>query len=257
MALLHVDFFSDVLGMCMQMDVILPQRTNGQIGMEGKRSEGKYPTLYLLHGMSDDHTIWQRRTSIERYVADLGIAVVMPSTHLAWYCNTAYSHRYWTYISEELPRICRDFFPAMSDKREETFAAGLSMGGYGALKLGLRASETFGKVASLSGALDAADFASWGGRDEAYWSGVLGPVESRKNSDDDLFYQAELLKKSGKPLPEIYMWCGTEDGLLGHNHRMRDHLNALGYNLTYAESTGNHGWGWWDEQIQPVLKWMF
>ena len=70
MALLHVDFFSDVLGMCTQMDVILPENTRGQIGMEGKAGAGRLKTLYLLHGMSDDHTIWQRRTSIERYAAD-------------------------------------------------------------------------------------------------------------------------------------------------------------------------------------------
>ena len=88
MALLHVNFFSDVLGMCMNMDVILPQQTKNQIGMKGTRKDGKIPTLYLLHGMSDDHTIWQRRTSIERYVSEMGIAVVMPTTHLGWYTNT-------------------------------------------------------------------------------------------------------------------------------------------------------------------------
>ena len=86
MALLHVNFFSNVLGMCMDMDVILPQKTHGQIGMEGQGAGGRYKTMYLLHGMSDDQTIWQRRTSIERYVSKLGIAVVKPTTHLA--CNT-------------------------------------------------------------------------------------------------------------------------------------------------------------------------
>lgn len=141
MALLHVDFFSDVLGMCTSADVILPQQTSGQIGMEGKGAEGKLKTMYLLHGMSDDQTIWQRRTSIERYVSQLGIAVVMPTTHLAFYTDTTYGMRYWTYISEELPKICREFFPQMSDKKEDNLAAGLSMGGYGAWKLGLGASE--------------------------------------------------------------------------------------------------------------------
>ena len=110
MALLHVDFFSDVLGMSVNMDVILPQKTNGQIGMEGIAADGKYKTMYLLHGMSDDQTIWQRRTSIERYVSKLGIAVVMPTTHLAFYTDTCYGMRYWTFISEELPGICREFF---------------------------------------------------------------------------------------------------------------------------------------------------
>ena len=135
MALLHVNYFSNVLGMCMNMDVILPQQTKGQIGMEGAVNSTSYPTLYLLHGMSDDHTIWQRRTSIERYVSDMGIAVVMPTVHLGWYTDMVHGRKYWTFISEELPAICRSFFPNLSDKREETFAAGLSMGGYGALKL--------------------------------------------------------------------------------------------------------------------------
>ena len=94
MALLHVNFFSDVLGMATSMDVILPEQTMGQIGMEGRASDKPYPTLYLLHGMSDDHTIWQRRTSIERYVSDMGIAVVMPTTHLGWYTDMAQGNRY-------------------------------------------------------------------------------------------------------------------------------------------------------------------
>ena len=107
MALLHVDFFSDVLGMSVNMDVLLPQQTRGQIGMEGKGSEGKYKTMYLLHGMSDDQTIWQRRTSIDPYVRNLGIALLNRTNHLAYNTDTAYGMRYWTFISRELPEICR------------------------------------------------------------------------------------------------------------------------------------------------------
>ena len=96
MALLHVDFFSTVLGMSMNMDVILPQQTWGQIGMEGKGADGKVKTMYLLHGMSDDHTIWQRMTSIERYVIRLGIAVVKTTTNLSFYKYTNSCMSYWT-----------------------------------------------------------------------------------------------------------------------------------------------------------------
>ncbi len=257
MALMHVDFFSNVLGMCVQMDVILPQRTVGQIGMEGKGG-GRYPTLYLLHGMSDDHTIWQRRTSIERYVSDMGIAVVMPSTHLAWYTDTQYGYRYWEYISHELPEICRSFFNGMSDRREDTFAAGLSMGGYGAFKLGLGASETFSAVASLSGGLDIVDSlsTSWYTDRKPLWDGIFGNPQQVKGSDNDLFTLAEKLKRSRKPLPKMFMWCGTEDFLYQQNLRMRDHLQTLGYDLTYTESSGNHNWECWDAQIQNVLKWL-
>ena len=146
MALLHVDFFSRVLSMCVQMDVILPQETKGQIGMAGKGGRN-YPTLYLLHGLSDDHTIWQRRTSIERYVSDMGMAVVMPTTARCWYTDSP-SGKYFSYIADELPEICREFFPNMSPSREDTYIAGLSMGGYGAFKIAMSRSERFSMAAA-------------------------------------------------------------------------------------------------------------
>lgn len=254
MALFHVDFSSSALGMCVQMDVILPQRPTGMIGITDNAPEGKYPTLYLLHGMSDDHTIWQRRTSIERYVADKGIAVVMPCCHLAWYTDMYRGQKYWTYIAEELPAICRQFFPNMSDRREDTWAAGLSMGGYGAMKFGLRAPETFSKVASLSGGLDAVTIASKLG-ERSFWEDVFGPADRIEGSFNDLFAAAAELKDS--PLrPEVYMWCGTEDFLYDQNVKMRDHLRALGYDLTYEESPGDHQWKYWDAKIQTILDWL-
>ncbi|MGI5893492.1 MAG: alpha/beta hydrolase [Candidatus Merdivicinus sp.] len=256
MALMHVDFFSNVLGMCVQADVIIPQRTTGQIGMEGKGGSEKYPTLYLLHGMSDDQTIWQRRTSIERYANDLGLAVVMPTTHLAWYTDTQYGYRYFTYISEELPQICRSFFNGMSDRREDTFAAGLSMGGYGAFKLGLRASETFSAVASLSGALDIRTIGDRHSARKQLFEGIFGDLSKVAGSENDLFWLAEQLAASNKPKPMMYQWCGTEDSLYPQNLLMRDHLIQLGYDLTYEESHGDHRWEYWDEKIQSVLQWL-
>jgi putative tributyrin esterase len=258
MALLHVNFFSDVLGMCMNMDVILPQKTSGQIGMEGNVAEGKIPVLYLLHGMSDDHTIWQRRTSIERYVTDMGIAVVMPTTHLGWYTNMAYGHKYWTFISKELPEICRSFFNNLSDNREENYVAGLSMGGYGALKMGLAVSDKFGAVAALSAATDVKEICKnlEKEEDKHFWRNIFGELDQVENSENDLFALATELKASGKPLPKIYMWCGTEDFLYQQNVRMKNHLNELGYDLTYEESPGDHQWKYWDEKIQTVLNWI-
>ncbi len=256
MALLHVDFFSHVLGMEMQMDVVLPEATRGQIGMEGRDGGAAWKTLYLLHGMSDDHTIWQRRTSIERYAADKGIAVVMPTTHLGWYTDMYRGLKYFSFIAGELPKICRQMFPRMSHRREDTFAAGLSMGGYGALKCALRAPEVFSRAASLSGGVDAAavaaDVASPNAR---LWYDIFGPVDRIRGSFNDLFAAAEEMKDS--PLrPDVYMWCGTEDFLYDQNVRMRDHLRALGYNLFYEESPGDHQWKYWDAKIQTALDWL-
>lgn len=259
MALMHVDFFSDVLGMSMNMDVILPQRTRGQIGMEGKAEDGKYKTMYLLHGMSDDHTTWQRRTSIERYVSSLGIAVVMPATHLGFYTDTTYGMRYWTFISEELPHICREFFPQMSEKREDTLAAGLSMGGYGAWKLGLGASGTFGAAASLSGALDIVDDYRRTEREMAdrlpLFRGIFGDIRRLEVSDDDILALADKLAASDQERPRLYAWCGTEDFLYQGNQKAWEHVQNLGYELSCSESPGDHQWKYWDEKIKDVLDW--
>jgi putative tributyrin esterase len=259
MALMHVQFFSNVLELCMDMDVILPQETDGQIGMEGKTVTGKYKTMYLLHGMSDDQTIWQRRTSIERYVSQLGIAVVMPTTHLAFYTDTTYGMKYWTFISQELPKICQEFFPRMSEKKEDNLAAGLSMGGYGAWKLGFGASETFGAAASLSGALDIVEDYQRVIRENpkkaAIFQSIFGNVEQLEHSENNLFVLAKKLVDEKKEMPRLYSWCGTEDFLYQGNVKAWDYVKKLGYNLTCRESAGDHQWKYWDEKIKDVLGW--
>ena len=257
MALMHVEFFSDVLGMCMDMDVLIPQNTENQIGMKGNAADGKYKTMYLLHGMSDDQTIWMRRTSIERYVSSLGIAVVMPTTHLGFYTDTQYQMKYWTFISQELPNICREFFPQMSDRREDTLAAGLSMGGYGAWKLGLRASDTFGAAASLSGCLDVATDYERHKDDERslLFRAIFGTPEQLKGSENDIWALADSLAAKQKELPRLYAWCGTEDFLYQDNIRTWEYIKKLGYDLTCEESAGDHQWKYWDEKIQDVLRW--
>lgn len=259
MALLHVDFFSDVLGMCVEMDVILPQATRGQIGMEGKSAdEGDWPVLYLLHGMSDDHTIWQRRTSIERYVSEYGMAVVMPSTQLGWYTDMAVGQKWWTYISKELPAVVHSFFPNITTKREKTFAAGLSMGGYGALKCGLCAPETFGAVAALSGGLDVAAICEnpESHKDTTLWQDIFGDPARVRAGENDLFAAAGRLAASNRPKPAIYIWCGSEDFLIQHNRDMKLHLESLSIPFTYEESPGDHQWKYWDAKIQDVLRWL-
>src|SRR5690625_2816006 len=103
MALIRCDFFSEVLKLSTSMTVILPENNKSQIGMENKAFNNKHQTLFLLHGLSDDHTIWTRRTSIERYVASLGLAVVMPQVDHSFYTDMEYGKQYWTFLTEELP----------------------------------------------------------------------------------------------------------------------------------------------------------
>lgn len=263
MALIHCDFFSETLALSCSMTVILPQATGKQIGMTGRSAAADaaagfrgHPTLYLLHGLSDDHTIWTRRTSIERYVAPLGLAVVMPAAGRSFYADMACGPRYWTFISEELPRLARQFFP-LSDRREDNFVAGLSMGGYGAFKLALRKPEMFAAAASLSGVLDMdARLAEADGDWRRELCNVFDPA-AFAGSGDDVMHLAEELAKSNRPRPALYACCGTKDYLLGGNRRFRDLARRVGLDLLYEEDEGHaHEWGYWDMTIQRVLQWL-
>ena len=254
MALIHCDFFSDSLGLSSSMTVILPQNTRKQIGMTGKAGAKKHPVLYLLHGMSDDHTIWARRTSIERYVSDLGLAVVMPAAGRSYYTNTHCGMPYWTFISEELPALVESFFP-ISDKREDTFAAGLSMGGYGAFKLALARPEKFAAAASLSGALDPQELSTSMPERSIEHHSTFGD-QALYGSSNDLYFLSRELAKSDIPKPRLFQCCGTEDFLYQDNLKFKAHLNSLSFDLTYEEGPGSHEWGYWDTQIQQVLRWL-
>jgi len=252
-ALLHCDFHSHVLGMAMAMDVILPQPEPGADGLTAATA-ARYPCLYLLHGLSDDQTIWQRRTSIERYVAGLPLAVVMPAAHRSFYTNMRHGLRYWDYISLEVPAVAESLF-AISGRREDRFAAGLSMGGYGAFKLALRCPARFAAAGSLSGALDVALLAAqWGETAPPDFRCIFGG-EPAAGTDDDLFHLAEQV--AATPLrPRLWQCCGTEDFLYGQNTRFRDCAGALGLPLTYSEGPGSHDWGYWDCNIQRFLQWL-
>jgi putative tributyrin esterase len=252
MAFIQCDFFSEALGLSTSMSVILPQQTQSQMGLTGNVIAAKHPTLYLLHGLSDDHTIWMRRTSIERYASELGIAVVMPSVQRSFYEDMEYGMNFWTFVSEELPAIARSFFP-LSEKREDNFVAGLSMGGYGAFKLALNCPDQYAAAASLSGALIADTIYD---RFPSDASLVYKSRESIKGSDSDLLAAAERLAKSDQPTPLLYQICGTEDFLYEDNKKFREFVESLDLTLKYAEAPGDHSWAFWDEYIQNVLRWL-
>ncbi|MBQ8350714.1 MAG: esterase family protein [Clostridia bacterium] len=257
MALVHLDFHSDVLQMAVNVDVILPQAPTTQVGMGGKR-ESVFPTLYLLHGLSDDHTIWQRRTSIERYAARYGIAVVMPNAHRSWYTDMAHGGKYFTYVSEELPTVCRSFFRGMSEAREYNYVAGLSMGGYGALKVAMANPTRYAGVASFSGAIDVYKYCL----EEGYvghrsWGDVFGSVDNIVGTVNDVYGTAERQIAAGATMPKIYLSCGTEDGFLPATQKMRAVLEKGGVAHAYREAPGNHTWEFWDDEIQRAIAYFF
>ncbi|PKH39084.1 S-formylglutathione hydrolase FrmB [Nocardioides alpinus] len=250
MALLTCDLFSETLQRGTSMTVVLPQPTTEQIGVSGAVPDGPARVLYLLHGLSDDHTAWLRYTSIERYAAARGFAVVMPAVDRSFYANEAHGHAYWDFVSEELPQVVRRFLNVSHDPAD-TFVAGLSMGGYGALKHAVTFPERFAGVASLSGVTDILQLGARLERSEIVervFDGTFGP-------QDDLFGLLEAVDPA--TAPRLYIGCGTgEDRLLPPNERFAEVARARGLDVTTDFRPGVHEWGLWDAQVQDVLDWM-
>jgi len=257
LALIDCRFFSESLGLSTAMTVILPQTTGSQIGMQNVVRGEKHKTLYLLHGLSDDHTIWSRRTSIERYVAPLGIAVVMPEVHRSFYTDMKFGGAYETFVADELPRIARSFFP-LSDKRDDNYIAGLSMGGYGAFKIALNHPGQYCAAASLSGVLDIARRAANAEPPVRYdLVNAFGADLSVQGTRNDLFAQLAKISVTPPQLPRLYACCGEGDSLYDQNIAFRDHARALGVELTWqSDPIYQHTWDYWDLRIQSVLDWM-
>lgn len=255
MALVHCHFFSQVLGLMSTLSALLPDPLPDSSGGEGDGPH-LFPTLYLLHGLSDDHTAWQRRTSLERYVEGVNLAVIMPAVQRSFYADTTTGQRYWTFISEEVPAMARHFFP-LSGERNDNYVAGLSMGGYGAFKLALTHPERYAAAASLSGALDVVRLAQ---DEQAAGQGelrhIFGEARALAGSPNDLFHLAAQLVAQDRPRPHLYQWCGREDFLHADNLRFRERAKKLGLALRYEEGPGGHDWLCWDAQIQQVLAWL-
>lgn len=251
MAFFDCHFFSETLGLTVSAHVLIPQT--------GTRRKA-HRTLWLLHGLSDDHTKWTRMTSIERYAAEKDLAVVMPAVARSFYQDMACGPRYWTYLSAELPVLMRRFFP-LSGRREDNFVAGLSMGAYGALRLGLAHPRRFAAVACFSGALDYVGRLRNSGSTRSRisrteWEAIAGPGMDAEGTDSDLFHLATRAAKSSGPKPALYLSCGTEDELLPDTRAFHRHLDALHWRHHYDESPGAHDWAYWDTHIRRALDWL-
>lgn len=253
MACTEFHYYSRVLDIDVTVSVILPE-VKTMLEQDGT----PLPTLYLLHGLSDDHTHWIRQTRLEFYARRYRLAIIMPCVNRSFYTDMKHGAKYFTFVSEELPKVMELYFP-LSHEREERFAAGLSMGGYGAMKLGLLCPEKYAAVASLSGAVEMeADFFRHSvQKDDAFLrelTDIFGPFEEFMQSDNCLTRVAERLDPA--KAPRMYMACGTADFLFDSNE---DFVRRFGekFSIRYdTEEGAAHTWDFWDRQIEKVLAWL-
>ena len=237
MALLDVHFDGESIGKQSSMLVLMPP------------GKGPFPVLYLLHGLSDDHTIWLRRTGIERYVAGLNLIVVMPDGHRSFYVNDPRPGglAYEDHLVKDVVGFCDRVFPTRP-RRDSRAVAGLSMGGFGAVMLALKNPGLFGAAVSHSGALGFAH-----GREEI--RAEMRPLAKALPASYDCFRLAGRVNQ-GPPRtrPAIRFDCGTDDFLLPVNRRFHHRLDRIGYPHEYAEFPGGHSWAYWDEHTRETLS---
>lgn len=255
MALIQVNYVSSVLQRTVSLQVILPV---DKLTPDGKLMEEKqFKTLYLLHGYWGNHTDWVSGTRIQRWAEERDLAVVMPAGDNAFYVDRpATNNCYGQFIGEELVEVTRRMFP-LSRKREDTFIGGLSMGGFGALRNGLKYHDTFSAIISFSGVLqmfEALDH-SPNQADIPFMEGIFGDLEKAAKSDNNPSVLAKALA-GRKDLPKIYIACGTEDFIYTHSRDARVFLESCGFQVTYEEGPGDHNWDFWDTYIKKALDWL-
>lgn len=262
MAHIQMNFYSNALLKNANVTVFLPtQDADDYLFGDGNAKYDpakKYQTLYLLHGSYGDCSDWSRLACVERYAQAHCLAVVMPSGENSAYLNMDAGENYLDYIGRELPDFLRTVFP-LSPRREDNFIAGLSMGGYGCMRVGLEFPERFAAIASLSGALDLNSFHEHGGphiekMDPRYKRAVYGDREL-KGSRNDLLYLLKSNLAEGKPMPKLYMTIGTEDFLYPVNETFYAKAKELA-DIRYETFPGVHDWIFWDAHIQDVLNWL-
>ena len=253
MALIQVNYLSQALFRTVPLNVILPVDKLSFADKAYEMKPGyKFKTLYLLHGYLGNYTDYVTNTRIQKWAEEKNLAVIMPSGDNSFYINGRTANMdYQKFIGEELPQITRLMFP-LSEKREDTFIGGLSMGGYGAIRNGMIYADTFGYIFGMSSALfEIEDIVSTADESEG-----IGETKSARESDKNPCVAMKNLLARGTALPKIYLSCGLSDSLLDSNRIFKDTLIKNGFDVTYEEEAGGHEWDFWDRQLKKILNWL-
>jgi len=242
MAFLTCTFLSKILQKSVQFNAIVPR---------GKEKGAR--VLYLLHGLSDDFAAWSRFTSIERYANEAGLVIIMPDATKSFYSDMMHGERYYSFFVNEFFDYASSLL-GFSQKREDTFIAGNSMGGYGALKIALRNSDKFSAVASLSGAVDICSRLKRDPRWREIQNLVFGEKNDPSGTKDDLFFLAK--NYTSQNILRIYLSCGREDFLYQDNLTFANVLSHTELHYHFVNPNGIHDWNYWDSNIKEAIEYL-
>ena len=258
MAYINMNLYSDALNVDTDVALFLPETRHGA---ETAHPEKKYPVVYVLHGYGDNHTAWVRKSTIEMVARTLDCIVVMPSCRNSFYADGKNGFDYYHYILDELPLKLKNWFP-ISDRREDTFIMGNSMGGYGAFMLAMRNPERYAAAVSFSGALDVDSkntlFNDYDERIRIQAFSAFGSPEELDNSDYCLRNAAIKLDRYQGNKPRLYALCGTEDFLCyeGCEKFMRFIRENTSLQIRYDVSAGDHSFNFWNTYIEKAFEFM-
>ncbi|HEX8287444.1 MAG TPA: alpha/beta hydrolase family protein [Pyrinomonadaceae bacterium] len=238
----------------------MPYRVILPTEYENNKTE-KYAVVYLLHGLTGHFDNWADKTKLKDYAANYRYIIVTPEGNNGWYTDSATvaSDKYESYIVKELiPEIDKNF-RTIADRNHRVIA-GLSMGGYGSLKFGLKYPEMFSLAGSFSGALQAASFTdkilgnSWKALTDSIMS-VYGAEDSQSRKENDIYkITRELSAEKMKTLPFFYLDCGTEDGLIASNREFAALLLEKKIPHEFRQLPGRHNWQFWNSQVKEFLE---
>jgi len=248
MALPRIDHVPETVKVNLPLNIILPDP-----GKLGGIPVAKRKVLYLLHGLSDDASAWQRFSSIETIAAEYGLVVVMPSVGRSFYTNLPNGQEYFTYLTKELPRYLADVF-GLTPHREDTLIAGNSMGGYGAFKAALLHPELYSAAASFSGALSL-DFLRAFPDDPRIpeFATLFGDLNKLHGSEHDPAVWLKHAAGNPSALPRLFISVSRKEDVYPLSSMFHAACQSLGVQSEYHEEDGSHDWFFWDKQIRHFL----
>ncbi len=248
MALVRMDHVPESVGVNSPLYVILPDP-----GKIAGVPVAKRKVLYLLHGLSDDGSAWQRYTSIETLANAYGLVVVMPSAGRSFYTDQPNGQKYFTYLTAELPCYLSEVF-GLAPRREDTFIAGNSMGGYGAIKAALLHPELYSAAASFSGVLSLAilklDPSDLRRRE---FSLLFGNLDKLFGGEHDPVTWLQRAAKDPARLPRLFLSVGRQEDIYPLTGMFHQACQSAGVASEYYEEDGVHDWFLWDRHIRLFL----
>jgi len=262
MAFSQFEFFSDSLRRVVSFNILLPNDSPLEFIKDNENYKRGVKTLFLLHGYSGNNRDWILESKINEFAIKYNIAVIFPNGDNSFYLDgKGMGSKYGTYVGEELVNYTRRVF-GLSNKKEDTYIGGFSMGGFGAIHTALKYNETFSKAFALSSALIINEIKN---KDENfstpiadyyYYESTFGNLNELENSENNPEELIRRLKSENKLIPSIFMACGKEDFLIEPNRAFHKFLVDNDVNVYYQEDDGNHNWEFWNKYLEPSIQWL-